>query len=88
MPNFDEEIASSMMEANNEMPIEENEEAAASEDSDIILNIADELSTLTQKEITPEQVDKLVNAIIEDEGEEEAPEGEPAEAKTLPDDFS
>lgn len=85
---FNEEIAAAMMENSGEMPAEEiNETESEGGDQDIIVNVAEQLSTLTQKDIAPEQVKQLVDAIVNDEeSEEDSTKSEPSSA--LPNDFS
>ena len=85
---FNEEIASAMMENSGEMPADDmNEAAPEGGDQDMIVNVADQLSTLTQKDIAPEQVQQLVDAIVNDEeDEEDSTKSEPSSA--LPNDFS
>lgn len=86
---FNEEIAAAMMENSGEIPAEGEEEMDSEEggNEDIILNVADELSTLTGKDIAPEQVKQLVDAIVNDEeSEEDSTKSEPSSA--LPNDFS
>lgn len=83
---YDEEIASAMMEQTGEEPMDKVATEEASNDGEIVANVADELSSLTGKEIDPDQIQQLVDAIIEDKDIEEETPSE--EKPALPDDFA
>lgn len=88
--NFDEEIAGAMMEGTGEMPSGDAQpvEDEGNAEADVIANIADELSSLTGKEVSIEQVQGLIDAIVSDEsGSEDGSEAAP-EGAALPDDFT